>query len=120
MQDGVPGAHCINTAPRQNVCVCVCLKAQGDNASLFLISLILAHPDTTHALFVTLLPLITNLIVSPPRQVRAAQIKAPLPLFFIHLCPRPPLLLSVVFTYTTLNRQQVAMTVSIMCLLVNI
>lgn len=100
--------------------MCVCLKAQGDNASLFLISLILAHPDTTHALFVTLLPLITNLIVSPPRQVRAAQIKAPLPLFFIHLCPRPPLLLSVVFTCATLNRQQVAMTVSIMCLLVNI
>ena len=52
-----------------------------DNTSLFLISLILAHPDTPHALSVTLLPLITNLIVSPPRQVRAVRIKAPLPSF---------------------------------------
>lgn len=58
------------------------VKAQKDNTSLFLISLILAHPDTPYALSVTLLPLITNLIVSPPRQVRAVRIKAPLPSSF--------------------------------------
>lgn len=65
------------------LCTCVCgiLKARRDSSSLFLISLILAHPDTPHALSVTLLPLITNLIVSPPRQVRAVRIKAPLPSF---------------------------------------
>ena len=62
-------------------CMCGILKAQQDNTSLFLISLILAHPDTPHALSVTLLPLITNLIVSPPRQVRAVRIKVPLPSF---------------------------------------
>ena len=39
------------------------------------------HPDTLHALSVTLLPLITNLIVSPPWQVRAVRIKVPLPSF---------------------------------------
>lgn len=61
--------------------MCGILKAQQDNTSLFLISLILAHPDTPHALSVTLLPLITNLIVSTPRQVRAVRIKAPLPSF---------------------------------------
>lgn len=61
--------------------MCGVLKAWQDNTSLFLISLILAHPDTPHALSVTLLPLITNLIVSPPRQVRAVWIKVPLPSF---------------------------------------
>lgn len=69
------------------------LKAQQDNTSLLLISLILAHPDTPYALSVTLLPLITNLIVSPPRQIRAVRIKAPLPSFFLsflYLC-LPPL-----------------------------
>lgn len=62
------------------LCTCMC-SILRDNTSLFLISLILAHPDTPHALSVTLLPLITNLIVSPPRQVRAVRIKAPLPSF---------------------------------------
>lgn len=61
--------------------MCGILKAWQDNTSPFLISLILVHPDTPHALSVTLLPLITNLIVSPPRQVRAVRIKAPLPSF---------------------------------------
>lgn len=66
--------------------MCAILKARlRDNTSLFLISLILAHPDTPHALSVTLLPLITNLIVSPPRQVRAVRIKVPLPSFFAFL-----------------------------------
>ena len=54
--------------------------------SLSLIFLILAHPDTPYALSVTLLPLITNLIVSSPRQERAVRIKAPMPSFppFFH------------------------------------
>lgn len=73
----------VRVSTHTNVCMCMCgvPKVRRDNTSLFLISLILAHPDTPHALSVTLLPLITNLIVSPPRQVRAVRIKAPLPSF---------------------------------------
>lgn len=75
-----------SVSTRKNVRSCTgmwgLVKAQKDNTSLFLISLILAHPDTPYALSVTLLPLITNLIVSPPRQVRAVRIKAPLPSSF--------------------------------------
>lgn len=90
--------------------MCVILKAWRDNTSLFLISLILAHPDTPHALSVTLLPLITNLIVSPPRQVRAVRIKVPLPSFSLsysslssfsssHLLLIPLLLLLIIFGF---------------------
>lgn len=65
-------------------------KAQQDNTSL-------PHPNSPHALFVTLLPLITDLIVSPPRQVRAARIKVPLlfPLSLYFLSPSSSFLLII-------------------------